>query len=78
MYAAVEDRIRQALQEHEATVPNQKGQRVQTPTAGWVCHDFVGIHRLCMPGQGPRVLNLTAEHQHLLPRLGTPYERFYR
>jgi transposase len=78
VYAALESRIRQALQEHEATFPNHKGQRVQPPTARWVFHDFVGIHLRCMPGQWPLVLNLTEEHQHLLQLLGKPYERFYR
>jgi hypothetical protein len=78
VYAALEYRIRQARQAHEATFPNQKGQRVQTPTARWVFHDFVGIHLRCMPGQWPLVLNLTEEHQHLLQLLGKPYERFYR
>lgn len=78
VYAALEYRIRQALQAHEATFPNQKGQRVQNPTARWVFHYFVGIHLLCMPGQWPLVLNLTEEHQHLLQLLGKPYERFYR
>jgi transposase len=32
VYAALEYRIRLALQTHNATFPNQKGQRVQTPT----------------------------------------------
>ena len=33
VYAALEYRIRQALQANNATFPNQKGQRVQHPTA---------------------------------------------
>jgi transposase len=78
VYAALEHRIRQALQTHNATFPNQKGQRVQNPTARWVFHYFVGIHLLCLPGQWPLVLNLTEEHQHLLQLLGKPYERLYR
>jgi transposase len=78
VYAALEYRIRQALQTHNATFPNQKGQRVQNPTARWVFHYFVGIHLLCLPGQWPLVLNLTEEHQHLLQLLGKPYERLYR
>jgi transposase len=78
VYAALEHRIRQALQTHKATFPNQKGQRVQNPTARWVFHYFVGIHLLCLPGQWPLVLNLTEEHQHLLQLLGKPYERLYR
>ena len=66
VYAALEDRIRQALNAHAATFPNHQGQRMQDPTARWVFHDFVGIHLLCPAGQWPIVLNLTADHQHLL------------
>ena len=78
VYAALEYRIRRALKEKEATFPNQKGQRVQNPTARWVFHYFVGIHLLCLPGQWPLVLNLTEEHLYLLQLLGKPYERLYR
>lgn len=77
VYAAVEYRIRQALNDHEATLPDQQGQRIQHPTARWVFHDFVGIHWLCQAGQWPMVLNLTAEHQHLLRLLGKPSMQFY-
>jgi transposase len=44
VYAALEYCIRQALQGHDATFPTQQGKRVQTPTARWVLHNFVGIH----------------------------------
>jgi transposase len=78
VYAALEYRIRNALQDHGATFPNQKGAPIQNPTARWVFHYFVGIHVLLIPGQWPLVLNLTEEHQQLLKLLGSPYERFYR
>jgi transposase len=78
VYAALEYRIRKALQDHEATFPDQKGKPTQNPTARWVFHYFVGIHVLYIPGQGLLVLNLTAEHQHLLQLLGKRYEWFYR
>jgi transposase len=77
VYAALEYRIRKALKDHEATFPDQQGKRIQHPTARWVLHCFVGIHWLCQAGQWPIVLNLTAEHQHLLRRLGQPYMGFY-
>jgi transposase len=77
VYAALEYRIRQALQEHDATFPNQQGKRVQNPTARWVFHYFVGIHLLITPGQWPIVLNLTDEHRNLLQLLGKPYMAFY-
>jgi transposase len=78
VYAALEYRIRRALQEHGATFPDQKGKRIQNPTARWVFHYFVGIHVLYIPGQGLFVLNLTDEHQHLLQLLGKRYVWFYR
>jgi transposase len=77
VYAALEYRIRTALKDHEATFPNQLGKRIQHPTARWVFHYFVGIHLLCQAGQWPIVLNLTAEHQHLLRLLGQPYMWLY-
>jgi len=78
VYAALEYRIRHALQEHEATFPDQKGKPTQTPTARWVFHYFVGLHVLYIPGQGLFVLNLTDEHLHLLQLLGKRYVWFYR
>ena len=77
VYAALEYRIRQALKDHDATFPNQKGQPIQNPTARWVFHYFEGIHLLISPGQWPVVLNLTEDHRHLLRLLGQPYMRLY-
>ena len=78
VYAALEYRIRAALKEQEATFPDQKGKRIQNPTARWVFQYFVGIHVLYLPQQWPIVINLTEEHQHLLQRLGNRYAWFYR
>jgi transposase len=78
VYAALEYRIRNALKDNEATFPDQKGQRIQHPTARWVFHYFVGIHVLRIPGQPYIVLNLMEEHLHLLQLLGDRYAWFYR
>jgi transposase len=77
VYAALEYRIRQALQGHNATFPHQAGKRVQHPTARGVFHDVVGIHLLIVPGPWPLVLNLTDEHRNLLHLRGKPYMAFY-
>ena len=77
VYAALEYRIRTALQAHDATFPDQKGKPVQNPTARWVFHYFIGIHVLRIPGQWePRVVHLTVEHQSLLRLLGKPSARW--
>jgi transposase len=78
VYAALEYRIRTVLKEQDATFPDQKGKRIQHPTARWVFHYFVGIHVLYIPGQDLMILNLTDEHQHLLHLLGKRYAWFYR
>jgi len=79
VYAALAYRIRQVLQDHDATFPNQQGKPVQNPTARWVFHDFVGIHVLRIPGPwDPLVVNLTEQHQSLLQLLGKSSGRFYR
>jgi transposase len=78
VYAALEYRIRTALKEQEATFPDQKGKRIQPPTARWVFHYFVGIHVLSIPGQGLMILHWTDEHQHLLQLLGKRYAWLYR
>ena len=78
VYAALEYRIRTTLKDTGATFPDQKGRRIQNPTARWVFHYFVGIHVLYIPGQGLMVLNLTDEHWHLLELLGKRYAWFYR
>jgi hypothetical protein len=70
VYAALAYRIRQALQDHGATVPNQTGPPGQNPTARWVFQDFVGIHVLLIPGEGPLGLKLADEPQRVLRRLG--------
>lgn len=78
VYAALEYRIRKALQEHGETFPDQKGKPTQNPTARWVFHSFVGIHVLLLPQQWPIVINLAEEHRNLLQLLGTRYAWFYR
>jgi transposase len=71
--AALEDRLRTALTEPDATVPHQTGQPVQNPTARWVFHDLVGIQVLRIPGPWDAiVVNLTERHQRLLQLLGKP------
>ena len=77
VYAALEYRIRQALTDHAATFPDQKGRRVQHPTARWVFHSFVGMHVRSISGPWPLVLHLTEEHCHLLKLLGKPYMQLY-
>jgi transposase len=53
--AALAYRIRTALKDHGATLPDQKGQPVQNPTARWIFPSCVGIPLLSVSGQWPLV-----------------------
>ena len=72
VYAAVADRLRQALQDHAATFPDPQGKRRQHPTARWVLPDLVGIPWRCQAGPWPMVRTLTAAHQPLRRLRGQP------
>ena len=78
VYAALASRLRTALKAPAATLPDQKGKRIQHPTARGVFHSFVGLPVLFIPGQGRLGLNLTDEPQHLLQLLGKRYAWFSR
>jgi Domain of unknown function (DUF4277) len=70
--AALAYRSRHARNAPAATCPDQRGTRLQQPTARWVFHAWGGIHWRCQAGQWPIVLNLTTAHQHWLRLLGQP------
>jgi hypothetical protein len=68
--AALESRLRPALQEQGATVPDRQGTRPPPPPARGGFHDVVGLQGRFMPQPWPIVLHLTAAHAPLLQRLG--------
>ena len=79
VYAALASRLRTALTDHGATCPDQPGKPTQTPPARWVCHDFVGMQVLLLPGPwDDLVVHLTEAHHSLLRLLGKPYELLSR
>jgi transposase len=77
VYAALQHRIRQSLQQQQQSFPDQKGKATQRPTARWVFQCFVGIHLLATDSQQQLVLNLKEHHRQLLALLGRRYEAFY-
>jgi transposase len=70
VYAALEYRIRQALNQHDQTFPDQKGQPTRTPTARWVFQFFTGIHLLVIAQEQVLVLNMNEHQRGLLAVLG--------
>jgi transposase len=77
VYAALEYRIRQSLQQHEETFPTQLGTTTAKPTARWVFQFFAGIHVLLIDSWREVVLNCNEHHHHLLNLLGERYAHLY-
>ena len=77
VYAALEYRLRQALQNTDSTVPNQQGKPSQRPTMRWIFQLFTGIHVLLIAHQTPIVLNLKPPQQQVIQLLGPPYQVLY-
>jgi transposase len=75
VYAALEYRIRQGLQQQGQTVLNQVNKLTDTPTARWIFHCFVGIHILLQDGQRVGILNLEERHWVIINLLG--YHAYY-
>lgn len=75
VYAALEYRIRQGLQQQGHTVLNQLNNATDHPTARWIFHCFVGIHLLFQDGQCGGILNLEERHWDIINLLG--YQAYY-
>lgn len=76
VYAALEWRIRAGLRTQGQSIPDQKGQPTQRPTARWVFYSFEGLHVLFV-GEQRLVLNLREHHQIILAVLGPRYQSNY-
>src|SRR5512144_1008715 len=77
VYAALQYRLRQALQQHDQTFPTQQGRPTRTPTARWVFQFFSGIHLLVIAQEQALVLNLNEPQHRLLAVLGERYVALY-
>ncbi len=77
VYAALENRIRKQLEQHQETFPDQKNKPTQRPTARWVFYPFKGVHVLSINTKQTLVLNLKPHHSALLKLLGPPYQKLY-
>lgn len=75
VYAALEYRIRQGLQQQGYTILNQVNKPTDRPTARWIFHCFVGIHILFQDGQCVGILNLEERHWEIINLLG--YQAYY-
>ena len=77
VYAALEYRIRNVLNENNETFPNQNGVPTAKPTTRWTFQFFSGIHELTISQQQTIVMNMNDDHRALLRLLGSRYEELY-
>ena len=77
VYAAVQWRVRQALQQSQQTYPDQKGKPNPRPTARWVFQSFIDISVLHVSPLKTFVVGLTTPQKALLALLGDRYVALY-
>lgn len=77
VYAALEYRLRQRLEQSKEQFPDQKGKLIDRPTMRWVFQYFQGIDLLLLPGQPDTVVNRDGHHILVLQLLGSSYEQLY-
>ena len=78
VYAAIEYRIRQQLEQQNLDFPNQLGKKVKNPTARWVFQCFSNINLLFNDNiEKPIILNLKANNLFIINLLGEKYFKYY-
>jgi transposase len=76
VYAALEYRIRQQLEQKKETFNNQLGKPVKNPTARWIFQCFSNITVL-YGLEKPAFLNIKPNNHKIIKLLGTNYHKYY-
>jgi hypothetical protein len=77
VYTLAEPKLRQALEDQNQTVRDQRKQPTAQPTFRWIMQKFQGIHWINLEGQR-QISNLTAGRRLIIRLLGPPVERYYQ
>jgi transposase len=77
VYTLAERKLRQALEDQNQTVRDQRKQPTAQPTFRWIMQKFQGIHWINLEGQR-QISNLTDEGRLIIRLLGPPVEHYYR
>lgn len=80
VYAALEHKLRQELEEQDQTIPNQLGKPIKNPTMRWVFALFAGIHMLYINKDDQHqtmCLNRRPIHDQILSLLGSNFIKYY-
>jgi transposase len=81
IFALGERKLRQALNQSDESIPDQKGKPTQTPTLRWVFQVFEGLDVLSVWADGRlvtrKILNLRPIHQQVIRLLGPYVQKCY-
>ena len=81
IYSLAERKLRQALKEMNATVPDQRRKSTQKPTIRWVFQLFEGLDILLVRKNGQvmlrQLLNLRPAQQQVITLLGHQVQKCY-
>lgn len=80
VYSIAQSKLRQALEQAEATVPDQLRKETKKPTMAWIFRLFYGIHVWTIR-QGEQtqtlVVNLTSLMKRIIGYFGASAEKIY-
>ena len=80
IYSIAQWKLRTALEEMNATIPDQKGKPTKKPTMRRIFQMFEGIELLEVHDEGSvrvLLLNMKDVHRKILTLMGEPYEKMY-
>lgn len=81
VYSLAERKLRQALKEMQATIPNQSGKPTQTPTIRWIFQRFEGPDVLLIRQNEQvvfrKLVNLRPVQQQVISLLGPRVQKCY-
>jgi transposase len=76
VYSLGQRQLRKALEQAQATLPNQKGKPTATPTLRWILQCFQAVHLVWL-NRVKHLIQLNPRQQLILPFLGAACQKYY-
>ena len=76
VYSLGQRQLRKALEQAQATLPNQKRKQTAQPTLRWILQCFQAVHLVWLDG-AKHLIKLNSKQQLILPFLGKACEKYY-
>ncbi|QUY40626.1 IS1634 family transposase [Acaryochloris marina] len=76
VYSLGQRQLRNALEQVQTTLPNQKGKQTMKPTLRWILQCFQAVHLVWLDG-AKHLIKLNSRQQLILPFLGKGCKKYY-